>query len=147
MLSLPSHVSPEALTGFFSFLTIIRHMATQITSQKDLPISPSQEKVNAVIAYLQEHVHENVTVSELASRFYLNPDYLARLFKSHMHVSIGHYVTLQKISAAQALLRDGKSVAEAQELLGYSSYAYFFKTFQKITGLSPSQYRKRHHGL
>ena len=38
----------------------------------------------------------------------------------------------------------GKTVAEAQEILGFSSYAYFFRTFQKITGISPSKYRKLH---
>ena len=61
-----------------------------------------------------------------------------------MHVSLGHYITLQRISAAESLLREGKTVAEAQEILGFSSYAFFFRTFQKITGISPSKYRKLH---
>ena len=91
-------------------------------------------------------MQDNLTISDLASHFYLNPDYLARLFKSHMHVSLGHYLTLQKISAAEELLRKGQSVAQVQEALNYSSYAYFFKTFQKITGISPSQYRNQFQG-
>ena len=143
LLSFENRTSPEAMAAFFQFFSKIHGLAIKLAPQTELPISPAQEKVNAMIAYLQEHLHENVTVSDLAEHFFLNPDYLARLFKRHMHVSIGHYVTLQKISAAEALLREGKKVAEVQECLGYSSYAYFFKTFQKITGLSPSQYRKR----
>ena len=138
--------SPEAMTAFFQLFSEIHAEAGMIApkAQKGLPISPSQKRVNDFIAYLQEHIHENITTSDLAAHFYLNPDYLARLFKSHMHVSVGHYVTLQKISAAEAMLREGKSVTEVQEALGYSSYAYFFKTFQKITGISPSQYGNRY---
>lgn len=146
LLSLNGRTSPEAMSAFFRLFSGIHAEAGKIAPkvQKNLPISPSQKRVNDFIAYLQEHIHENITTSDLAAHFYLNPDYLARLFKSHMHVSVGHYVTLQKISAAEAMLREGKSVTEVQEALGYSSYAYFFKTFQKITGISPSQYGNRY---
>ena len=143
LLSLSSKTSPLAMSAFFSMFQMIHDMTKKHAPQKQLPISPSQERVNSIIAYLHEHLHENVSTSELAAHFYLNPDYLARLFKNHMHISIGRYVTLQKMNAAESLLREGKSVTEVQEALGYSSYAYFFKTFQKITGISPSQYRRK----
>ena len=44
----------------------------------------------------------------------------------------------------ERMLHCGQTVAEAQEILGFSSYAFFFRTFQKITGISPSKYRKLH---
>lgn len=143
LLSLTDRTSPQAMIKFFRFLESIHEMAKSFAAQSHpvLPISPSQKKVNEIIAYLQDHLQENVSISDLAAHFYLHPDYLARLFKNHMHVSVGHYVTLQKISAADALLREGYSVSHVQEALGYSSYAYFFKTFQKVTGISPSKYR------
>lgn len=43
---------------------------------------------------------------------------------------------------AQTMLAEGRTVTEVQELLGFSSYAYFFKFFKKMIGISPSQYRK-----
>ncbi|MBR6476886.1 MAG: helix-turn-helix transcriptional regulator [Lachnospiraceae bacterium] len=144
LLSFSDRTSPEALSAFFPLFKLVSEMVSRHRPQKALPISPSQEKVNDMIAYLHAHLHENVSTSELAAHFYLSPDYLARLFKSHMHVSVTHYVTLQKMSAAEAMLREGKSVTEVQEALGYSSYAYFFKTFQKTTGISPSQYRRKY---
>jgi YesN/AraC family two-component response regulator len=42
------------------------------------------------------------------------------------------------------MLRNGSTVSEVQESLGYSSYAYFFKSFKKITGMSPSHYRDKY---
>ena len=146
LLSFSDRTTPEAMIQFFQFLSVIRDMVNEVVpnGQPLLPVSPSQKRVNEIIAYLSEHLSENLSISDLASQFYLHPDYLARLFKSHMHVSIGHYVSLQKISAAEALLREGQTVAQVQEALGYSSYAYFFKSFQKITGISPSKYRDQY---
>ena len=143
LIAFPSKSTPDAMIVFFRLLSEIHGIASRIAPkhQTDLPVSPSQKKVNDMIAYLHAHLQEPINIRDIASYFYLNPDYLARLFKSHMHTSIGRYITLQKIDAAEALLREGKSVTEAQEALGYSSYAYFFKTFQKITGISPSKYR------
>lgn len=135
---------PDSMMTFFCLLSDIHNLKNKQKTPHSLPISASQKKVNDIIAYLSEHITENLSIPELAAHFYLNPDYLARLFKSHMHVSLGHYITLQRINAAETLLRDGKTVSEVQECLGYSSYAYFFKTFQKITGISPSKYRKDH---
>ena len=78
----------------------------------------------------------------IADHFYMNKDYLARLFKKHTHATVGHYIAMQKLSMAQMLLAEGKSVAKVQEQLGFSSYAYFFRFFKKMTGISPSHYRK-----
>ena len=140
---------PASITGinaFFEVFSFIHDEAKQQNHKEKskLPVTPSQKRVNEIISFLQEHISENISIPDIASHFFLNPDYLARLFKSHMHISIGHYFTLQKINAAEELLRTGSTVSEVQEKLGYSSYAYFFKTFQKITGMSPSRYRSQY---
>ncbi|MCR4895841.1 MAG: AraC family transcriptional regulator [Lachnospiraceae bacterium] len=142
LLSFEGRLSPDSLVAFFTLLSDIHSLKKMQKKPHSLPVSASQQKVNDIIAYLNEHLRENLTISDLAAHFYLNPDYLGRLFKRHMHVPLGHYITLQRINAAEALLREGKTVSEVQELLGYSSYAYFFRTFEKVTGISPSKYRK-----
>ena len=110
------------------------------------PISATQQRINEIISYIQEHIYENLTVGDLAAHFFIHPDYLSRLFKKHAHISVSRYITLQKTATAQSLLREGYTVAQVQEKLGFSSYAYFFKTFQKNTGLSPSKYREQYLG-
>ncbi|WP_051216848.1 AraC family transcriptional regulator [Butyrivibrio fibrisolvens] len=137
-----NRTSPDSMVAFFSLLSDIHSLKMKTKKPHSMKVSASQKKVNDIISYLSEHLSENLTISDLAAQFYLNPDYLARLFKRHMHVSLGHYIMLQRISAAQALLREGKTVREVQEYLGFSSYAYFFRTFQKVTGISPSNYRR-----
>ncbi len=148
LISVPSITAPEALSCFFDLLSTLNQMVDTISPEtnRQPPISTTQQRINEIISYIQEHIYEPLTVTDLAAHFYLHPDYLSRLFKKHAHISVSRYITLQKTATAQSLLREGYTVAQVQEKLGYSSYAYFFKTFQKNTGLSPSKYREQYHG-
>lgn len=148
LISFSSNTSPEALSCFFALLSTLNQMVDTLSPETNhrFPISTTQQRINEMISYIQEHIYENLTVSDLAAHFYLHPDYLSRLFKKHAHISVNRYITLQKTATAQSLLREGYTVAQVQEKLGYSSYAYFFKTFQKNAGLSPSKYREQYLG-
>ncbi len=142
----PDSSSPKILARLFSFLDELNETVNRLApeSNRTFPISSTQKHINDIIAYIQQHINEPLTVSDLAKQFYLHPDYLSRLFKKHAHTTVSRYITLQKIATAQSLLRDGRTVAEVQEALGYSGYAHFFKTFQKNTGISPSKYRAQY---
>lgn len=138
--------SPKALANLFLFLDELNDTVNRLApeSNRTFPISSTQKNINDMIAYIHEHINEPLTVTDLSKHFYLHPDYLSRLFKKHAHTTVSRYITLQKIATAQSLLRDGRTVAEVQEALGYSGYAHFFKTFQKNTGMSPSKYRAQY---
>lgn len=144
---LATHSEPSLLgyADFFSLLSTLDSLITkglQKNSAGKLSISPSQKNVNEIIAFMNRHLTEPLTLDSIAAEFYLNKDYLGRLFKKHTHSTIGHYLSVQRASLAQSMLAEGQTVAEVQEKLGFSSYAYFFKFFKKMTGISPSQYRK-----
>lgn len=129
---------------FFKILNSIdKLITTGLKDNTDIRlISHSQKHINEIIAYINNHLTQDLSLDKIATQFYLNKDYINRLFKEHTHASIGHYIAVQRASLAQSLLSKGYSVAEVQEKMGFSSYAYFFKFFKKITGISPSQYRK-----
>lgn len=141
---MPTGVS---LSSTICLLDLISQIDTTVTDylpvmhNSSLTISGAQHTVNEMISYINSHLYDNIRLNELAGHFYLNPDYMSRLFKQHTHTSIGRYITIQKITQAQVLLREGKSIAEIQELLGYSSYAHFAKVFKKTTGITPGQYK------
>lgn len=146
LLLINDKTSLEGINTFLEVFTYIHGLTKQLNlnAKQDLPVTPSQKRVNEIISFLQANRNANIGIADVAAHFYLNPDYLARLFKRHMHIPIGHYFLLQKINAAEEMLRTGSTVAEVQEALGYSDYAYFFKSFKKITGMSPSRYRNQY---
>ncbi|MGP3785853.1 helix-turn-helix domain-containing protein [Paenibacillus sp. 1A_MP2] len=76
---------------------------------------------------------------------YLNPDYLARLFKKEMGISLGNYVIHTRLVAARQLLETTtQSVHAIAGHVGYTNYSHFTKLFKQEMGCSPNEYRKRH---
>ena len=138
-------LSMPALADFFTLLNTLNATITEGLSNTDTrirSISRSQQHVNEVIAFINRHLTEPLSLESIAEEFHMNKDYLGRLFKSHTQATIGHYIAMQRVNLAQSLLAEGHTVNEVQENLGFTSYAYFFKFFKKMTGISPSQYRK-----
>lgn len=136
--------SIKSTSEFLKLLSVIEstvHNARINASPRQTNITKSQVIVNEIITYINENLEGNITLSDISSQLYLNKDYLSRLFVKHTHTSIGRYITIQRIAKSQEYLRSGLTVAQVSEKMGFSSYAYFFKVFQKMTGLSPSQYK------
>lgn len=55
--------------------------------------------------YIYSHMHDKITVQDLANVVHLHPNYLSRLFQEQMGCSIHHYVLEQKIAAAKRALQ------------------------------------------
>lgn len=134
-----------ALADFFALLDVLNTMISEGLNKSDehlRSISRSQQNVNEIISYINLHLTEPLSLESVADEFHMNKDYMGRLFKSHTQATIGHYIAVQRVNLAQTMLAEGHTVTEVQEALGFSSYAYFFKYYKKMTGISPSQYRK-----
>ncbi|MBX5439526.1 MAG: helix-turn-helix transcriptional regulator, partial [Thermoflavifilum sp.] len=75
----------------------------------------------------------------------LNKDYhyLSNLFSEHENITIEQYVMLQKIEKVKELLSYGEmSLSEIADELGYSSVAHLSGQFKRMTGFTPTQFRK-----
>ncbi|MBT2293195.1 response regulator [Paenibacillus albidus] len=93
--------------------------------------------------YIHEHYGDDLTRNDLAEIVYLNPDYLARLFKRETGISLGSYITQVRIAAAKHLLETTNlSVYTIASKTGYTNYSYFSKLFKQEVELSPKEYKK-----
>lgn len=99
---------------------------------------------NKVIPYIQAHITEPFTISDLAKHVSLNPQYMMRLFKKTMGKSIIEYVTGYKMELAKELLRTSQWTNEIiAEKVGYVGANYFIRLFKKQLGMTPREYRKQ----
>ena len=98
------------------------------------------------LEYIRSHIHENLTVENLASALSLNASYLSKLFKQEMGITVSRYIREQKISVATNMLRhlDDSSLNIAN-YLGFSSQSHFIQVFKKETGSTPEEYRRRYY--
>lgn len=103
----------------------------------------SQTVVEEIKHYIQSHYGDELTRTSLAEIVFLNPDYLARVFKKETGVSLGTYIIQARIKTAKHLLETTSlSVYGIATKVGYSNYSYFSKLFKQDTGWSPSEFRK-----
>lgn len=80
----------------------------------------------------------------LAEKMQLEYHYLSNLFSSHEGVTIEQYIIRQKVERVKELLfYDEQSLGQIAILLGYSSIQHISTQFKKVTGLTPSQFKKQ----
>lgn len=95
--------------------------------------------------YISAHLSENLSIDFLASRAGYTEYYFSRKFKQETGMSIREYINQEKMHRAKILLSSTTmSILEIGTELGFGSRSYFSDTFQKMTGTSPGEYRKRH---
>lgn len=99
--------------------------------------------VELMIAYLQEHIYDTVTLPDLCRHFMIGKSQLTMIFKEFTQKSPMQYYGELKIQEAKKLLRENNlSVSEITDLLCYSGIHNFSRAFKKITGFSPTEYKK-----
>lgn len=97
-----------------------------------------------LLDYIREHYAEPLSLTEVAKHFHFNPSYLSSYFTSHNTEGFSEYLNKIRVEKAVELLRiDTASISEISNMVGYSDHSYFTKVFKKLTGFSPSQYRKQ----
>ena len=92
--------------------------------------------------YIYDHLHENVTLADLAQREKLNPSYLSKLFSKELGIGVKDYIIKAKIDTAKNILRYSEfPILDISISLGYSSQSAFTAAFRQATGLTPKKYR------
>ena len=100
--------------------------------------------VSDVIAWINEHYPEKITLNGLAERFFVSPYYLEKKFKESTGFSINQYVIDRRMGEAQRLLIfDPAGIKEIALAVGYENLQYFYATFRKYTGATPLDFRRR----
>lgn len=84
------------------------------------------------------------TVNYFAEKLSVTPSYLSDFLKKHTGKSILHHIHTHLIDVAKRQLTSSTySVTEIAQQLGFTHPPYFTRLFQKRTGLTPSEYRKK----
>ena len=95
------------------------------------------------IAYIREHIGENVTLEQVAGHVHLHPNYFSEMFKRETGQNFANYVREAKMRRAQHLLSETPAkISEVARQVGYTDVKHFNRLFKQYTGMTPSEYRE-----
>ena len=100
-------------------------------------------QMRAVNDYIDQHLNEQVSLAKLASLVQLSKHHFCRAFKQSFGISPYGYHLRRRMQQARLLLSDQTtSITDVALDLGYSSGSSFSFTFRKVTGETPSHFRR-----
>jgi AraC family transcriptional regulator len=102
----------------------------------------TKEYLQSVVDYIEENLHQNLSVDQLASHVGFSKFYLNRLFSTYSGFSLMEYVRKRKLYAAMNDLKSSQRIIDIAIKYQYSSERSFSRAFVSEFGHSPSYYRK-----
>ncbi len=104
----------------------------------------SQRRINGVLNYISENLHNTLTVKNLANFCNLSVDHFSRKFKTTFGVRPIKYIQFKRVERAVLLLRTTTySLDEISNTLGFENTNYFTRVFKKHMNITPTAFRKQ----
>ena len=99
--------------------------------------------VTEAIDFAEKNCSRPVTLMDAARALHVSSGYLSTVFSREYGSSYTDFLIQQRIEKARILLAGGnEKLLEIAEKCGFNDQAYFTRTFKKVTGMSPNDYRK-----
>ncbi len=112
------------------FYKLIRSGCTESAEQVE-------EELSSILEYIEEHLCENIRLSDIAAHVALSKSSVSHLFVERMKISPMQYVLQKKLAFAEKLIREGSPATEAAMTVGYENYSNFYRMYRKQFGRNP----------
>lgn len=144
-----SNPSSNALSYFNlieNFIFIMKILYENLHTENQTVIKESSDltSLRNMIAYIEEHFHDHITIEEIALSGACCKSKCSQLFKKYLcDTPITYTTRLRLRKSLTALLDSDASITEIAHAYGFGGASYYCETFRKYYGASPLQYRKK----
>ncbi|WP_328805164.1 response regulator transcription factor [Paenibacillus albicereus] len=105
--------------------------------------SKNAKLIVSMMAFIEDHLHENLTLKLLADEFSFSPNYLGALFKEETGVNFSEHLIDRRMHKAGELLRETRlRIYEIADKVGYRYMPYFSRQFKETFGVTPNEFRR-----
>lgn len=136
----------EELTSAFRVNAILSEFIAEFIEQSEtvklnLASTPTYEKMNSVLHYMEQHIADNVSVDTLSQIAHYHPNYFINAFKQFTGYSPIQYMNhLRSEKAKDLLMMTELNVSQIADSLGME-LSYFSRMFREQTGFTPTSFR------
>ena len=104
------------------------------------PTGTSDQVVDAVLHYINEHYSEALTLDQLSEKFFISKYHLLRKFDAQVGTTVHRYILQKRLLNAKQLLAGGVPPNEVCQYCGFGDYANFYRAFRAEYNQTPRQY-------
>ncbi|MBE6003116.1 MAG: helix-turn-helix domain-containing protein [Lachnospiraceae bacterium] len=104
-------------------------------------------RMREMMQYILSNLDRDINLNELADSMFVSASTLSRIFKKHTGVYFADYVMQLRVQSSLQLLRSTKqSITQIALTCGFANSASFNRSFRKVMGVAPTDYRKKFQG-
>lgn len=144
-LSGPHFDAWSSMERLFCFCAELKKQAARQAPQADGPGKGARyrDSVDSAVRFLHDHLHRDLSMTELASHVGYSPKHLNRLFRRDLGMTPMHYLQRVRLKTAALLLSEhpGMTVRQAAAYIGMEP-VYFTRLFRRAYGKAPSELKK-----
>ena len=123
-------------------IQLMAQLYRAMSDDNAVPLKAEKPEItDQIMAYVERHLSEKITLSEVARRFYISESTIVQSFRKKMGVSFYRCVTQQRLIAAKNLILNGLSLEDISRQVGFTDYSTFYRAFKQEFGISPRQYK------
>lgn len=135
---LPIHTD-EAVRG----VTGIAEILAKYVILEDLLTSSANKDLKTAVAFIERNISERLSIQYISKSINVSKTTLYKIFRENYSCTPSEYINERRVDVAKQLLRKTDlSMEEVSRRVGFSSAAYFTKTFKKYTDTSPLKFKK-----
>ena len=123
---------------FTQFMIYINRIFLRTSSSPDKKTYSSDTQVEQLLKYINRNMSENLSIDQLANRFFFSKYHMMRKFKNETGYTIHNYITSKRLLMARSLISQGMPVMKAAQASGFHDYTTFVRAYKKQFGKAPS---------
>lgn len=123
---------------FTQFMIYINRIFLRTSSSPDKKTYSSDTQVEQLLKYINRNLSENLSIDQLANRFFFSKYHMMRKFKNETGYTIHNYITSKRLLMARSLISQGMPVIKAAQASGFHDYTTFVRAYKKQFGKAPS---------
>ena len=128
-----------AMAALAQILVLLNRLAQTVDGTQEAKTN-ADSVIYRVLAYINEHFHEDISLDDLANRFFISKFHLSREFNRLVGTSVYRYIIQKRLIQAKQMMAGGTPSGEVYQHCGFGDYSNFYRAFKSEYQISPKDY-------